>query len=77
MLRFGYVLKKLRLSANLSQSGLQQRSGVSRFTISQYENDRINMQLPKLIKLANGLGIEAWKILRYVEREYKSGKLDI
>ncbi len=49
---FGEQLKKLRLSQNLSQVDLANKLGVSKQTVSNWENNNITPSIDKLIDIA-------------------------
>jgi transcriptional regulator with XRE-family HTH domain len=54
---FGQRLRRTRLDARLSQAELSSRVGISKPTLSRYENDHVLPALPTLKRLAAGLGI--------------------
>lgn len=51
-----YRVKEIREQKNMSQEQLEQKSGISRQTISAIENDRItNVKVGTLMAIANAL----------------------
>lgn len=67
-LPMGSVIRTVREWRGLSQRQLAQRMGVPRTYISKAEHGRVMPQLATLLLLADGLGIEAWRLLRRAER---------
>lgn len=54
----GYLIKNIREQKNMSQEELSQRSGVSRTTISNLENNSMKTAMTStLLKIANALGV--------------------
>lgn len=52
-----YRVKEIREQLNMSQAELEQKSGISRQTISAIENDRLeDTKVGTLMALANALG---------------------
>ena len=52
----GYKIKEAREIARMSQEELAEKSGISRTTISQLENNKGDCNLKTLAKLAAALG---------------------
>jgi transcriptional regulator with XRE-family HTH domain len=58
-MRLGEKIKQLRREKGISQSALEQRSGVNSKLLSKYENSRIIPTADTLKKIAEGLEISA------------------
>lgn len=61
---FGQRLKGRRKALGLTQGQLFDRTGINNGYISQVENGRANPTLDMILKLADGVGLEAWARLR-------------
>ena len=59
----GKNLKYFRLSAGLSQEELAKRLGITKMAISNYENDKRDVDSKMLIKIADVLKIKATNLL--------------
>lgn len=66
---FGYRLKKLRKNKRMTQEGAATRLGVSKTTISGYENNVKNPSLETLTKLASLYGVSTDYILGLEKRK--------
>ncbi len=54
----GYLIKEIREQKNMSQEELSRKSGVSRTTISNLENNSMKTAMTStLLKIANALGV--------------------
>jgi putative transcriptional regulator len=62
-LSLGKHLRAQRLAAELSQSELSDRCGISKPTISRYENDHVQPSIDTLKRLAAALGLEVSSLL--------------
>ena len=60
----GKNLKYFRLSAGLSQDELAKRLGITKMAISNYENDKREVDSRMLIKIADALNIKAINLLK-------------
>lgn len=60
---FGENVRRLRLSAGLSQEELAQRSGLHRTYVSDVERGVRNIGLANTVKLAHALGVEPARLL--------------
>jgi transcriptional regulator with XRE-family HTH domain len=60
---FGQRLRHVRRSAGLSQSELEERSGIPKARVSRYENGRVLPSLGTLRKLASALGVSEATLL--------------
>ena len=54
----GKILKTMRKSSNFSQSGLAEKIGYARNTLSQYETETIQPDFKTIEKIANLCGYE-------------------
>lgn len=65
---FGPVLRRLRLERGMSQEELAERAGMaSHAHISRLESSRKQPTLEMLFRLADALGLEAWKIVKAMQ----------
>lgn len=55
----GYRLRTARLSAGLSQSMLERKSGIPKSMLSRYENDHLLPSVRTLRRLADSIGVAA------------------
>lgn len=60
----GERLRRLRLDRGLSQVQLAERAGLDHRTISRAENGRRNIGLDDLARIARGLDVPPWQLLR-------------
>ena len=60
---FGQRLRQVRLHAGLSQSGLEERSGIPKARLSRYENGHVLPSIGTLGKLARALGVSEAALL--------------
>ena len=56
-------LRRLRISAGLSQEELADRAGLHRTYISSVERAQRNVSLENLFKIAQGLGVNAQELI--------------
>jgi hypothetical protein len=61
---FGQRFKERRKALGLTQGQLFDRTGINSGYISQVENGRANPTLDMILKLADGIELEAWAMLR-------------
>ena len=54
---FGQRLRQVRLHAGLSQSGLEERSGIPKARLSRYENGHVLPSIETLGRLASALEV--------------------
>ncbi len=57
-------LRRLRRKQLLTQERLGQRCGFSKTYISNVENGNMNITLRNLERISEGLGVEAWMLLK-------------
>ena len=69
---FGEVLQTLRLQQGLTQDQLAEKVGTERSHISALERAEKGPALATLFSLANGLGMPASELIRFVENKLKS-----
>jgi transcriptional regulator with XRE-family HTH domain len=60
---FGQRLRRARLDAGLSQADFSSRVGISKPTVSRYENDHVLPALTTLNRLAEGLGMTVGELV--------------
>ena len=70
---FSENLRKLRLARNISQVELAKALGVSKQSVSNWENDNIQPSVDMLIRLANEFGVTTDFLLGLTENR----KLDV
>lgn len=63
--KFGFNLKKIRISKGLSLRALARNCDLDDSNISKIENGRFDIQLSTIIELAKGLGIEPKELLDF------------
>lgn len=64
--RFGRHLQRVRKKKNMKQIDLSVAADLTRSTISQIENGRQEVGLRTMEKLANGLDMKPWELLKGV-----------
>jgi transcriptional regulator with XRE-family HTH domain len=57
-------MRRLRAARGLSQEALAHESGINRTYLSSVERSERNISLDNLARIANGLQIEPWKLLK-------------
>jgi transcriptional regulator with XRE-family HTH domain len=60
---FGQRLRQVRLNAGLSQSGLEERSGIPKARLSRYENGHVLPSIETLGRLATALQVSEASLL--------------
>ncbi len=60
---FGQRLRQVRLHAGLSQSGLEERSGIPKARLSRYENGHVLPSIETLGRLASALEVSEASLL--------------
>ena len=73
----GETIKQARIAAGLTQVELGKRLGLSKATVSQYENGKHNPKIETLQRIAAALGAEIGERLGLTEAsvsQYESGK---
>lgn len=58
----GKRIKSLRKSKGLTLEKVHERTGISRATLSSWENNKTYPSMTSLERWANGIGIEVWDI---------------
>lgn len=61
---FGANMRKQRLNLNISQEELSFRAGLHRNYISDVERGTRNVSIISMEKIANGLGIDLYELLK-------------
>ncbi|MBR0900775.1 helix-turn-helix transcriptional regulator [Bradyrhizobium tropiciagri] len=57
-------MRRLRAARGLSQEALAHESGINRTYLSSVERSERNVSLDNLARIASGLQIEPWKLLK-------------
>ncbi|WKA31340.1 helix-turn-helix domain-containing protein [Bradyrhizobium roseum] len=57
-------MRRLRAARGLSQEALAHESGLNRTYLSGVERSERNVSIDNVARIANGLGIEPWKLLK-------------
>ncbi|SON52343.1 helix-turn-helix domain-containing protein [Vibrio tapetis] len=70
LIPFGLHIKQLRLKKNISQEELAALCSLDRTYISGIERGIRNVSLVNIIKLANGLQVEAQTLLQFTVGEF-------
>lgn len=67
---FGDVVKKLRTNQNTSQVELAKKLGVSKQTVSNWENNNIQPSIDMLTKVAQHFSVTTDYLLELDDRQY-------
>lgn len=62
--RLGRKIRELRKQRNLSQTELAEKAGISFITISRIERGERDPHVKTLARIAKGLGVPAFELLR-------------
>jgi len=57
-------MRRLRASRGLSQEALAHESDINRTYLSAVERSERNVSIDNIARIARGLGVEAWKLLK-------------
>lgn len=57
-------MRRLRAARGLSQEALAYDSGINRTYLSSVERSERNVSLDNIARIAKGLGVEPWKLLK-------------
>jgi transcriptional regulator with XRE-family HTH domain len=57
-------MRRLRASRGLSQEALAHESDINRTYLSAVERSERNVSVDNIARIARGLGVEAWKLLK-------------
>ena len=57
-------MRRLRAARGLSQEALAHESGLNRTYLSGVERSERNVSIDNIARIASGLGIEPWKLLK-------------
>ena len=63
--RLGNRIRKLRTERGWTQFEMSERVGIDRSYLAELETGKIEICLRNLELIANGLGIEVWKLLKF------------
>jgi transcriptional regulator with XRE-family HTH domain len=61
----GKALRAARQHRKLTQLQVARRTGIAQDHISQVENGHRDISISTFIRLANGVRVEPWKVLRF------------
>jgi transcriptional regulator with XRE-family HTH domain len=67
--RLGRAVRRLRAAAGYSQEGFADAIRVHRTYVGSVERGEVNISLDNLERLAVGLALTPWELLREAERE--------
>ncbi|MEY8391863.1 XRE family transcriptional regulator [Lachnospiraceae bacterium] len=67
---FGEIIRKIRITRNLSQVQLAKELNVSKQTVSNWENDNILPSIEMLVKLAKFFSVSTDYLLELDNRRY-------
>lgn len=57
-------MRRLRAARGLSQEELAHESGINRTYLSSVERSERNVSIDNVARIAEGLGVEPWKLLK-------------
>lgn len=57
-------MRRLRATRRLSQEALAHETGINRTYLSSVERSERNVSIDNVGRIAKGLGVEPWKLLR-------------
>ena len=57
-------MRRLRAARGLSQEALAYESGLNRTYLSGVERSERNVSIDNIARIASGLGVEPWKLLK-------------
>lgn len=67
---FGEIVKKIRITRNISQVQLAKELNVSKQTVSNWENDNILPSIEMLVKIAHFFSVSTDYLLELDNRRY-------
>jgi transcriptional regulator with XRE-family HTH domain len=67
--RLGRAVRRLRAAAGYSQEGFADAIRVHRTYVGSVERGEVNLSLDNLERVATGLGLAPWELLREAEGE--------
>ena len=62
--KFGAAVKRIRKEKGLTQVDIEIKTGIGSADLSRIENGQVNLSFSKLVKLAEGLGVQLNEIYR-------------
>lgn len=65
--QFGNLIKSTRLEKGISQEKLAELSGLDRSYVSELERGEKTASIRTIFKLANGLSVEAYQLLKKIK----------
>ena len=60
--KFGASIKRIRKEKGLTQVDIEIKTGIGSADLSRIENGQVNLSFSKLVKLAEGLGVQLSEI---------------
>ena len=60
---FGEQLRRRRKELGLSREELADKLGVNQCTVSDYETGQVELTLPKLVRIADALGVTIYDLI--------------
>jgi transcriptional regulator with XRE-family HTH domain len=57
-------MRRLRVERGLTQEALAHESGINRTYLSSVERSERNVSIDNIARIAEGLGVEPWTLLR-------------
>ena len=63
MQKMGDRIRYFRMKKNMTQQELAEKLGVNQCSISEYENDRTELTLPKLVRVAEALEVTIYDLI--------------
>ena len=64
LLKFGAAVKRIRKAKGLTQVDIEIKTGIDSADLSRIEGGQVNLSFSKLIKLAEGLGVQLNEIYK-------------
>lgn len=65
-------IKDLRVKKNMSQEEISEKTGISKRMIFDYENEKIDVPVKKLLLIANALEVPFWDLIELQDEEIES-----
>jgi transcriptional regulator with XRE-family HTH domain len=75
-IRLGHTVRELRSSAGYSQEAFAAKIKVHRTFMGTIERGKTNVSLDTIERLAKGLGMSVWELMRVAERSGPAGARD-
>ena len=68
----GQIIQQFRLSSNFSQDELVDKIDISKAFLSEIETGKKMPSLVTIFRLAKGMNVNAWEIVKQIEETIKS-----